>query len=138
MGDRISHSMSISADSPSDETLNRGPLAQLLWRQYEFAFGIIIVNFYDEFSFLFMLCSDPRFIIGVLLFVIGYVINRWADWKLRSLRNKKGDHTQLPSSDPDGLCLEKKRKIISLTHSACTTVADKSIITLSSFSRLIT
>ena len=34
------HSMSISADSPSDETLNRGPLALLLRRQYEFPFGI--------------------------------------------------------------------------------------------------
>ena len=38
MGDHSS--MSISADSPSDETLNRGPLALLLRRQYEFPFGI--------------------------------------------------------------------------------------------------
>ena len=30
--------MSISADSPSDETLNQGPLALLLRRQYEFPF----------------------------------------------------------------------------------------------------
>ena len=37
--------MSISADSPSDETLNRGPLALLLRRQYEFPFGINIVQF---------------------------------------------------------------------------------------------
>ena len=29
----------------SDETLNRGPLALLLWRQYEFPFGINIVQF---------------------------------------------------------------------------------------------
>ena len=43
MGDRIG--MSISADSPSDETLNRGPLALLLRRQYEFPFGINIVHF---------------------------------------------------------------------------------------------
>ena len=43
MGDRCG--MSISADSPSDETLNRGPLALLLWRQYEFPFGINIVQF---------------------------------------------------------------------------------------------
>ena len=31
--------------SPSDETLNRGPLALLLRRQYEFSFGINIVQF---------------------------------------------------------------------------------------------
>ena len=43
MGDRCG--MSISADSPSDETLNRGPLALLLRRQYEFPFGIKIVQF---------------------------------------------------------------------------------------------
>ena len=36
--------MSISADSPLDEILNRGPLALLLQRQYEFPFGIIIVQ----------------------------------------------------------------------------------------------
>ena len=42
MGDRIS--MSISADSP-DNTLNRGTLALLLRRQYEFPFGIDIVQF---------------------------------------------------------------------------------------------
>ena len=43
MGDRCG--MSISADSPSDETLNRGPLALLLRRQYEFPFVINIVQF---------------------------------------------------------------------------------------------
>ena len=43
MGDRSG--MSISADSPSDETLNRGPLALLLRRQYEFPFGINTVQF---------------------------------------------------------------------------------------------
>ena len=43
MGDRSG--MSISADSPLDETLNRGPLALLLRRQYEFPFGIDIVQF---------------------------------------------------------------------------------------------
>ena len=53
MGDRCG--MSISADSPSDETLNRGPLALLLRRQYEyeFPFGINIV----QFSFFFSLRS---------------------------------------------------------------------------------
>ena len=34
--------MPISADSPSDETLNRGPLALHFRRQYEFTFGINI------------------------------------------------------------------------------------------------
>ena len=29
---------------------------------------------------------DPRFVLGTLLFLIGYAINRWADWRLRSLR----------------------------------------------------
>ena len=43
--------MSISADSPSDETLNRGPFALLLRRQYEFPFGIDIVQFSFFFSF---------------------------------------------------------------------------------------
>ena len=43
MGDHSS--MSISANSPSDETLNRGPLGLLLWRQYEFPFGINVVQF---------------------------------------------------------------------------------------------
>ena len=43
MGDRSG--MSIFADSPSDETLNRGPLALLLRRQYEFRFVIDIVQF---------------------------------------------------------------------------------------------
>ena len=47
MGDRCG--MSISADSPLDETLNRGPLALLFRRQYEFPFWINIVQF--SFSF---------------------------------------------------------------------------------------
>ena len=45
MGDSSTSSMSISADSSSDETLNRGPKALLLRRQYEFSFGINIVQF---------------------------------------------------------------------------------------------
>ena len=43
MGDLIS--MSFSGDSLSGETLNRGPLALLLQRQYEFFFGIDTVQF---------------------------------------------------------------------------------------------
>ena len=42
MGDHIS--MSISVDSLSDKTLNRDPLALLLRRQYEYPFGINIVQ----------------------------------------------------------------------------------------------
>ena len=60
MGDRIS--MSISVDSPSDETLNRGPLALLLRRQYEVPFGINIM----QFSFLFNQKS-PKFDIHFFL-----------------------------------------------------------------------
>lgn len=33
---------------------------------------------------------DPRFIVGVILFCAGYVINRHSDLKLRSLRDTKG------------------------------------------------
>lgn len=33
---------------------------------------------------------DPRFILGVVLFCAGYVINRHSDMKLRSLRDTKG------------------------------------------------
>ena len=40
MGDRSGRPMSISADSPSGETLNRGSLALLLRRQCEFPFEI--------------------------------------------------------------------------------------------------
>ena len=43
MDERIS--MSISGDSPSNGTLNRGPLDLLLWRQYEFLLGINIMQF---------------------------------------------------------------------------------------------
>ena len=48
MGNRSG--MSISADSPSDMALNRGPLALLLRRHYEFSFGIDIVQFSFFFS----------------------------------------------------------------------------------------
>ena len=54
MGDRSG--MSISAESPSDETLNRGSLALLLWRHYEFPFGFNIVQFSFFFFFFFSRC----------------------------------------------------------------------------------
>jgi hypothetical protein len=47
--------------------------------------------------------SDPRFILGLLLFIAGYIINRWADWKLRSLRNLKGDGRHFPQDQSAGL-----------------------------------
>ena len=49
-GDRIS--IQFFADSPLGETLNQGPLALLLQRQYEFPFGIDIVQliFFKECS----------------------------------------------------------------------------------------
>ena len=37
------NSISISFDSPLDETFNGGPLALLLRRQYEFPFGVIVL-----------------------------------------------------------------------------------------------
>ena len=51
-----------------------------------------IVNKDIKFEFIF---SDPRFILGIILFAVGYIINKWADWKLRSLRNRKGDDGKL-------------------------------------------
>ena len=59
MGDRIS--MSISVDSSSDETLNRGPMALLLRRQYEFPSGINIGLVQFSFSILFSLDKEASF-----------------------------------------------------------------------------
>ena len=57
MGDRSG--MSISADSPADETLNRGPLALLLRWQCEFPFWINIVQFsIFQFFFFFRLWGN--------------------------------------------------------------------------------
>ena len=49
MGDRSS--MSITADSPSGETLKQGPLALLLRRQYEFPFRNKIFFFFNFSTF---------------------------------------------------------------------------------------
>ena len=59
MGDRSG--MSISADSPSDEILNRGPLALLLRRQFEFPFEI------DMLQFFFSDCDDIVCSVALLL-----------------------------------------------------------------------
>ena len=58
MGDRSS--MSISANGPSDETLTGGPLTLLLQRQYEFPFGINIVQF-SIFNFQFSNITSSSF-----------------------------------------------------------------------------
>ena len=65
--------MSISADSPSDETLNRGPLALLLRRQYEFPFGISIVQF--SFFFHFQCILDVSLDVGSLNQCLVYLVN---------------------------------------------------------------
>ena len=39
--------------------------------------------------------SDPRFIIGILLYFLGYFTNRWADHHLRFLRETKGETGKL-------------------------------------------
>ncbi|WAR24640.1 S5A1-like protein [Mya arenaria] len=41
---------------------------------------------------------DPRFICGIVIFVLGYVINRWADYKLRSLRRPKSEDGKVMTS----------------------------------------
>ena len=44
--------------------------------------------------------SDPRFLIGVVIYISGFVMNRWSDWKLRSLRENR---------KPEGKTLYKTR-----------------------------
>jgi len=39
---------------------------------------------------------DPRFILGLLLFILGFVINRWADNSLRALREPGGTGYKIP------------------------------------------
>ena len=45
--------------SPVDETVNRGPLALLLQRQFEFPFGINIVQFIFFFFLIFNFFQSP-------------------------------------------------------------------------------
>ena len=73
MGDRIT--MSISADSPSDETLNRGPLALLVRRQYEFPFGINVV----QFSFLFFFFNFSDMLLALVLCRLATYVNKRSD-----------------------------------------------------------
>ena len=71
MGDRCG--MSISADSPSDETLNRGPLALLLRRQYEFPSGINIVQFSN--FFLIFLYSLPSSLCPLVRYAYAHTVD---------------------------------------------------------------
>ena len=78
--------MSISADSPSDETLNRGTLALLLRRQYEFPFGIVQFSIFN-FNMISPLDSNPIVLISFSMFfssqVSALLLNaRWiVDWR---------------------------------------------------------
>lgn len=40
--------------------------------------------------------KDPRFIIGLILFVVGFIINRWADSVLRGLRRRGEKGYRIP------------------------------------------
>jgi steroid 5-alpha reductase family enzyme len=40
--------------------------------------------------------SQPKMIVGVIIFVVGFGINRWSDRVLRSLRTYPGDEYQIP------------------------------------------
>ncbi|XP_060607989.1 uncharacterized protein LOC132760109 isoform X1 [Ruditapes philippinarum] len=86
--------------------VHRGILHPMLmrYRSKKVALGITLGGFFPNCLFHFLNADfvgnadfvenyyyDPRFIIGILLYVLGYIINRWADHKLRSLRETKGE-----------------------------------------------
>jgi hypothetical protein len=54
-------------------------------KKTQYLVGILIFIIVHAISF-----SDPRFSVGIIIFIIGYIINKWADLKLRSLRETKG------------------------------------------------
>lgn len=87
-------------------TVHRGILHPLLMRykSSKVALGICLGALIPNFLYHFLNANhiavakydnsyyyDPRFILGLLLFVIGFIINRWADWMLRSLRKTRGN-----------------------------------------------
>ena len=92
MGDRSG--MSISADSPSDETLNRGPLVLLLRWQYEFPFGINIVqfsffsNFFTNFLQGLIQCNF-QFLIFTELYTLVSCIYRYTEGDFHHLKYAK-------------------------------------------------
>jgi hypothetical protein len=75
-----------------------------------FALHISLMQYNNnESSFLYV--KDPRFSIGIILFVLGFVGNRWSDYHLRSLREEnqqEGDSTKpkyvLPKAGLFKLC----------------------------------
>jgi protein-S-isoprenylcysteine O-methyltransferase Ste14 len=44
--------------------------------------------------------SDPRFVVGVALFAVGFVVNRWADLILRKLRAPGESGYKIPRGGP--------------------------------------
>ena len=48
-------------------------------------------NYRWRFMGLHLFFSDVRFILGILLYILGYITNRWADYRLRALRETKGE-----------------------------------------------
>jgi 3-oxo-5-alpha-steroid 4-dehydrogenase 1 len=44
--------------------------------------------------------TDPRFIVGILLFIIGFALNQYSDQKLISLRSRGEQGYQIPTGGP--------------------------------------
>jgi 3-oxo-5-alpha-steroid 4-dehydrogenase 1 len=69
-------------------------------------FGFNLGNAYANGRFLFTLSGgyslswlyDPRFLVGVTLFLVGFIINRWADLTLRALRKPGEVNYSIPYS----------------------------------------
>lgn len=68
------------------------PLAILLSNTY---FHYIIAEFIGSVEYCRGYYYDPRFILGVILFVVGFIINRAADTQLVFLRSSRKDHDYL-------------------------------------------
>jgi protein-S-isoprenylcysteine O-methyltransferase Ste14 len=72
----------------------RGTVKRMPWVIVGFGFTFNIMNGYLNGRYIFTFSGgyqsnwvvDPRFILGVVLFIIGYIINRRADYILQSLR----------------------------------------------------
>ncbi|XP_052777394.1 3-oxo-5-alpha-steroid 4-dehydrogenase 1-like isoform X1 [Mya arenaria] len=81
------------------------------YRSGQVALGITLGGFFPNCLFHFLNADfigsavyasnyyyDPRFICGIVIFVLGFVINRWADYKLRSLRRPKTEDGKVMTS----------------------------------------
>jgi len=62
-----------------------GALAPNILYQWLIANHIGVASYDDNYHY------DPRFILGLVAYIAGFIINRWADWKLRALRSSKGN-----------------------------------------------